>query len=756
MPVDLNFSLNPLTSPIIIVIFIIMALLSLSFYRKIAHKIERRKVFILLTVRILTLIMIFILIFNIEISFLKKTHKKPTVALLIDTSLSMKLPSNDGVKSRIKEALEILGEAKKGFLNELKKDFYVLEYQFGTELSKMSSDSLKSENEINLSDGTHLIKAIQRMSDFKVQNDNPSPLEAIIILTDGNSTEPNIEIELEKQSDRIFSLPIFPVGFGKEEKKEIGDNTLKIASIDSPEQSYIGDQVEVKIILQQKGLNGDKVTLEIKENESKNLVASKTEALSEFQSEFTLSFKPQKTGFFQYGASVLTEKNKGEAKNPLSSGEKVMVMDQGAFSLEVLNKKIRLLYYEGKPRWEYKFLKQTLESDSTIEPTFVVKLYGDKFYIQGIQPEGLVLIKNGILSADCIHQFDCVILGDLKEDDLSAGVLAALKTYVVDKGKGIIIVPGLDSFGLGGFLRGGTQELLPIKIEDSAKFSIGKFKILPDLVSQGHPIISNLKTFFEEGLLLDGLFEIGEIKSGAEVILRESGGKGVLVTQIAGAGRTLFWSSDVDWKWRRQGEKGREVFSRLWGQMVRWGAGLKESDSSVENDSYLTLSKRRLKAGEKIQFLGSKKIDPQLKIIAENGEESVLVLGEIDGQMRGEFSPKIGGEYVVKVKKIVEGENKKDGKDIKEFEERFIVESSEGELNSKGQNTSLLKAIASRSGGKYYFPADIQKISGEIIKKSKVAFEKVNFALSNSPFIFLIILLLLTLEWILRRRVGII
>jgi hypothetical protein len=73
-----------------------------------------------------------------------------------------------------------------------------------------------------------------------------------------------------------------------------------------------------------------------------------------------------------------------------------------------------------------------------------------------------------------------------------------------------------------------------------------------------------------------------------------------------------------------------------------------------------------------------------------------------------------------------------------------------------GQNVALLKSLAADTGGRYWSPDDLEGLARAIPFSSAGVSVQRYQDLWNMPAIFLLLLLLRMLEWLLRRRWGVV
>jgi len=83
-----------------------------------------------------------------------------------------------------------------------------------------------------------------------------------------------------------------------------------------------------------------------------------------------------------------------------------------------------------------------------------------------------------------------------------------------------------------------------------------------------------------------------------------------------------------------------------------------------------------------------------------------------------------------------------------------LVSDLNREYFSAAQNSDLLKRISSETGGKYYTPAEAQKLLDDLVYRQTPYSERVTKDLWDMPINFMLIVGLLSAEWFLRKREG--
>ena len=169
-----------------------------------------------------------------------------------------------------------------------------------------------------------------------------------------------------------------------------------------------------------------------------------------------LKLTPETEGNYQYKVMI-----------PTLEGELIDSNNEKTFSLKVVKAKLNVFYLEGRPRWEYAFLKRTLERDPDIEATFAV-------LSKKVRSESVLAGNDGYYPQDSTTQlsrfpetqqelfkYDVLILGDLSSEHLTTAQQQNIVDFVEQRGKAIIFLPSHNALGTNGYINTQLTKLLP-------------------------------------------------------------------------------------------------------------------------------------------------------------------------------------------------------------------------------------------------------------------------------------------------------
>src|SRR4029453_5528316 len=108
-----------------------------------------------------------------------------------------------------------------------------------------------------------------------------------------------------------------------------------------------------------------------------------------------------------------------------------------AFSMHVVSRPLRVLYVEGYPRWEYRFVKELIRREKSIESSVMLISASSDF-----AQEGNVPITRLPRSPEEFAAYDVVILGDVPAGFFSPEQLEMLRDHVAERGAGLLCIAG--------------------------------------------------------------------------------------------------------------------------------------------------------------------------------------------------------------------------------------------------------------------------------------------------------------------------
>jgi len=719
---------------VLVLIFLALSVFAGFAYRAFSKKIRAWR--LLLAIR-LTLFALLLTILAIPVIRMAGKQGERFTVVLLDTSRSM-ATVDAGPVSRLDAARQLLvGDGK--LLARLEKSGKVLLYQFDETVRRSNFQAeLKPDGEFtNIYRGIHDMEAELR----------GLPLTAVILLTDGAKNSGGSTQDAAALL-KARGVPLFVVGLG-----DVTPPTdFEVVRVVAPKRVRRNSEVEVQVTIRHTGFT-EPFEVTLNRGDAGLVSRTVTPQRESDVEQITLHFTPDHEGAATYTVSVAPGKDEQNTDNNTRD-----------FLLEIQDDRLPVLYVEGSPRLEYRFLRRALFSDRDFRVVGCLRLGDNRYYVQGANESEAFLNQGFPTTMEQLYAFQAVIIGDTEAKYFTPRQLEMLEEFVRTRGGGLLMLGGVNSFGLGNYEGTPVASLLPTAITSSdGPYTDECFKVRV-LQSIGlHPVMrlsldpDANRTLWTQAPPLIGLTPVAGVKTGALTLLtRESDNRPVLAVHNYGQGRVAAFTSGGSWYWRMSLPADVEFHEKFWKQLVRWLAVGAKERVSVETDSDVvsrgkTITLRVTALAKDLQPVNDASVVASITDPLGNHEELPLdwILSE-DGVYAGPYVPREEGDYRVAV--TVEGW------DLKPVETYFRVSAPTAESADAGLKETALREMAAIAQGRYFTWQEAGELIAEVEKSAKRV--KLTGTGSNdkpvwdSPALFLLVLGLMLAEWIIRRKVG--
>ncbi len=796
-PVDVfregNFSFGvPLPGLLVAVLLVGLFVATIWAYRSTQGRVSRgfRRVLILLRVLVLCL-----LAFCLLKPFLTIYQTNPDdsyLLVMVDRSKSMQITDSEDATTRLDRVNDLLFAEETGLLSQLQTKFKVRLFGFDTAAKRIPSEPLAVATGES-TDIPHTLNAA--LDDLQ-----GIPLSGVVLLTDGVDRS-GVDIAKFAMQIRERKLPIHTIGIGATD----GTPDLELVKVDVPRTAEEDFPVEAWVTLKRKGFAGKQVKVQLTSNgrilkteivdmdtdTSWMSQLSGTSAATDIQTErVLLKFIPRDSGTQKF-----------EVHAELGEAETVPQNNTKTFLLKVApSKRVKILFVDGKPRYEFGFIKRSLKNDPNIQLTdrFLTSITADKRFYGGTRTDTSHTFEFYPHDKETLFDFDAIILGNVEASEFTQTQLENTVEFVRTRGGGLLVLGGSSSIGNSerseSYVDTPLAECLPVELElgsllpsaaqqretvirrsQSGRNNVYKLQLTPEgkiepLMSLADTPTENLKRW-QILPALRGYTKVKRAKAGAQVLAehptdRNTFGKRILIaTHNYNAGRVMVFTPHTSWRWQmipsqdtpneRLWEQGDSP-ERFWRQVAKWLTTAPKELMKLD----IPKTTYALKEPVVIEVTAT---DPQFQptnnakiraiVVDDTGKRRELKLEQVlgkDGLYTARFIPNRYGEYTVTAIGTLEGENLGDQQTL------FEVKTSYAEFSNAELNTELLKTLADGSGGKYYTVETAAQLVNQIPLVESATSKITDVDIWDMPLIFGALLLFLGMEWFLRKRGGLV
>jgi uncharacterized membrane protein len=530
------------------------------------------------------------------------TRAKPGANLFLivaDNSRSMEIDAGDG-RSRGEWLRELLIADEAPWQVRLAQDFDVRRFLFDARLQNVSG----FEDLNFIGNATSIDVVLETLAERYAAQ----PLAGILLLTDGNSTTPPLPAEKLKKLPPIY--PILPPA-----ERTPGD--LSISGTSVSETIFEDAPVTVTAQVAAVQMNSAAVTCQLLDEQG-DLVEEQTQSVdSDKPLSFRFQVRPKKPGLSFYTVRVAPE---GEIERTFGqtprTREATLANNQRQIAVNREGQPYRVLYVGGRPNWEYKFLRRGLQEDPQInlagllriarrEAKFDFRGRADESsnpLFRGFKKEGdeetesydqpVMFAHNAKDEAELrdgfpkekakLFEYDAIVLDDVEAEFFTHDQLALIERFVSERGGGLMMLGGPDTFRHGGYSRTPVGDALPVYLDRPvAGDPQDRFRLrltregwlepwmrLRDNEADEKQRLAQMPQFWS-------VSRVDSVKPAARLMATVTADGRIefpaVVTQSYGRGRVLAVMIGDMWRWgMHRGPDAEDDLGKAWRQMVRW------------------------------------------------------------------------------------------------------------------------------------------------------------------------------------------
>lgn len=692
-------------------------------------------------------------------------------------------------------------------LGQLAERYNLRYYRYARDVTQVT-DPLAAEAEgetVGIGDQpanaqTDLTGALEHVLD----NTSPESLAGVLLLSDGRHNSAGLpEDSLRQLAVRNTPLSAVPIG------SDLGPVDISLLSLKAPESIYLDDRVVITATAKLDGFLGQKVEAELLSGDE--VIDTVTIDVTDvsFRTEVNFVHLPEAKGIQNYRVRLKPDPREIFQEN-----------NEWDFKVAVTDDRTNVLLVDGYPRWEFRYLRNLFYGrDKSVHLQYVL-LNPDEIYrgrvpstiaASASRPFGEAEATTLPVSSAEWQRFDVIMLGDIPPSALSERDWAAIREAVTLRGAMLVCVAGprYMPHGHGSEI---LQDLLPVSYTpgNTAKFDTPEaaFSIQLTSVGRDHPVTSQSTSRALNEELWSGFqpmrwrYSGAKLKETAEVLayahpvgspglassFTPDGSPGsveaaieqlanqknieadnaVISTIRSGLGKVLMLHFDQTWRFRYG--VGDTYHHRFWGQVTRWGAGpnLRSGnelvrlgtdrlsytpDDPIEVTAKVLDKDRRpvTNAGVEVEIWkdGERLRKQRLSYRTDSSGLYETSLSGLTGE--GEYQLKlVGDEAADAITAMPDGP--------KEISTELLVVTTRNpvELAELTADRDFLNRATTTTGGRLAELNDLDSLVSSFGAPKEVLKERRNVTLWDKWPLLIAFLGLLTTEWILRRRSGLV
>ncbi len=756
-------------------------------YRGITGRGWRREAALLCKLLVFALLLLMLL----EPTVVKRVPKsgQNDILMVADDSASFSLPDASG--KPVGDAVKSAAGREAAWMKALEKTFRVHGFSFDDRIHERASfEGLQFKG---------VRSALAGSLDSLVQRHAKRPVAAMLVFTDGNATD---AAQLEKMMTGKPAFPIFPVVVGLEKSPP----DLALASVAVTQTPFEDSPVALTAKVAAHEFGGEGIALVIRD-ESGKVVQTEKHKLGPGQQEHTFMtrFRPAKTGISFFTVSVVKEAAipalGDAAKLKAASGETALENNQRVVAIDRRSGPYRVLYVAGRPNWEYKFLRRSLEPDDEVKLAALIRMAKrePKFQwrgregettnplFRGFKPDEAdeaqrydqpVLKRLNVMDAteladgfpktpeELFGKFRAVVLDDVEAAFFTQEQLDLLERFVSLRGGSLIMLGGQESFRLGGYEHTPVGRMLPVYL-DRARVTRPAEEARFVLTREGwlEPWMRLRATEPEEEQRMAGMpafFSVNQsaaIKPGASILatVTDSQRKShpAWVVQRYGNGRVAAVTVGDIWRWGMNDPASQADMAKSWRQLFRWLVvdvpDRVELQVSIEPSGSHELVRPQVRVRD---AAFRPQDDATVSIDVQEPDGSHIVQGAEPGVSEPglfELSSHAGAAGAYRVKATVKDAT---GQVVGEAATGWALNPAADEFASLMPNRPLMERLAAWSGGRVLALGDLPSWVESLSELDMPVMETRSEPLWHRWWMLAGIVALLGMEWWLRRKQG--
>jgi uncharacterized membrane protein len=729
---------------LVLIVGAVVALAAALYFRPLVPLTRRQQV-ALTALRALTLLFLVACLLRPVRVMPPNAESDAVVPVLVDISRSMRLADADG-RPRIDVAREL---AQKQIATSLQGRFQSELWTFGDTLARPQGDRFAADARV--SDLSSALRSVrERYRERRVAG--------IVVVSDGGDTS----AQDAAQTVDDGGTPVFTVGVGAPRVAP----DLEVLDVAAGEAALTDSSVDLTVSAVSRAVSGvsrepRSFQLRVFENGRSVDVRTVTPAGPDSPVREVFTVSPSRETATLYTVEI-----------PAAPGELVPENNRRSVLVAPPGRRRRLLIVEGAPGFEHTFIKRALASDPGIEIDSVVRKGRDEqgdatYFVQAVASRAPQLATGFPVEREGLFQYDAVLFANIEPDSLSRQQIELASEFVGERGGGILVF-GAKSFAQQGLVGTALEEVLPVELHDRGggvmRASVRRgeaYRVAVTPEGESHPVM-RVGNSIEDSVkkwaaapALAGATPLGAPRPGAQVLAvtnTTDGVRPVIAVHRYGRGRAMIFTGEASWRWRMQLPSTDRTHELFWRQVARWLAS-----ASPDPVSGAPLGKimpgQTERASVDIRnaaFEAVRDADVTMRVTLPGGETRDLKPTLTDARA-GRYSSSIRFEQPGVYRLIAEAKQR--NKVLGTSDQWVLAGAADLEMADPRLNEDVLRRVSRASGGRYLAAADLPRLPSLLTASTDPGPPRLQ-ELWHNIWMFAGVVILLAVEWFLRRRWG--
>ncbi len=698
---------------------------------------------VLATVRAALLLLVLACLFRPVLVVRAAVPQQNVVGVLLDDSRSMQIADVDA-QARAEYVKSAFGTADAGTLKALSDRFAVRVFRFASTSQRAAGgkDLTFAGTETRL--GASLEAARQELAGL--------PLAGLVLVSDGADTA-DAALGDALLGLKAEGVPVFTVGVGRETL----DRDIQIGRVNTPRTALKGTTLLVDVVIAQRGYDGQAITLDV-EDEGR-IVSTQQVTLPAGGAPATV---PVRITVEEEGPRVL------RFRVPALPGELVAENNQREALIDVRDRREKILYFEGEPRFELKFIRRAVTDDENVEVVALQRTADNKFLRLGVDNAD-ELVAGFPKTREELFTYRGLVLGSVEAGAFTGDQLRMIAEFVDRRGGGLLALGGPRAFSEGGYAGTAVADTLPVVLDTSLREKEGelvRLNVRPTRAGSASAVTQVAPTEAASAERWDTMPEVtavnrlSAVKPGATVLLAgaDAGRREypVLVFQRYGRGKAFAFTPQDSWVWQMHATMAVDdlTHENFWRQLLRWVV------DEVPDQVEIRMTSDRVEPGSTVAFTASVSDKAFLElndaavtatVAAPDGtvvDVPMAWSGEQAGEYEGTFGATVAGWYEVRTVAT------RAGAEVGRAVAHVRAAPGEQEYFDATLRAGTLQRIAEETGGRYYTAGGIDTLADDLRYTGRGVTTVEEHDLWHMPIVLMLMVALLSAEWGYRRVVG--